>query len=94
MNILYSYPIIIPFSNGECSHMEMKAIWSILIVTSVIWLLLFVAALIHNKIKNSHNEYNESIWDRPYFSIASICCTCMYAVFLFIGLCCWVFTLL
>lgn len=93
MRLLASYPIIIPIS--ECSgDLDPRILWSILIVVNAIWLLCFLFALIHNAIINENSTYKESLRDRGYLFIISSICIASEVILLFIGLVCWVATLL
>ena len=94
MNLLYAFPIFLPTSNIK-GDIDLKIILAILIVTNGIWLLSFVAALVHNSIINRGRKYcKDSLYVRDYFRLISLFCGSVDITFIFIGLIYWVFTLL
>lgn len=95
MNIFYSFPVFIPISSDSNLDIDPKTLWAILIVTNLIWLFVFIIALIHNAIINKREKYKkESLEDRGYFFVTSLMCSGIDAVAIFIALVCWVETLL
>lgn len=98
MNTLFSYPIFLPMSVDDTTSnvpddILIKIGLAAFIVTTTIWILVFIIAIIHSAIIN--NEYEkEKFYDREYFLFASFACGFIDGIILFIGLVGWVFTLL
>lgn len=52
MNLLFSYPIIVPMSSGGVDDIRIEVIWAILIVCNFIGLITLLITYIINKLRN------------------------------------------
>lgn len=56
MNLLFSYPIIVPMSSVGIDDIRIEVVWAILIVCNVIGLTSLFIAFIINKLRNKNNN--------------------------------------
>lgn len=95
MNLLYSYPIIVPITSSSDSDMSGNMLISMILVINVIWLLSLIIAIIHTAIINmGRKSYKETLRDRDYLFFVSIGATAIDVLMLFLALSYWVATLI
>lgn len=56
MNLLFSYPIIVPMSSGGIDDIRIEVVWAILIVCNFIGLTSLFIAFVVNKLRNKNND--------------------------------------
>lgn len=61
MNLLFSYPIIVPMSSVGIDDIRIEAVWAILIVCNVIGLITLLITYIINKSRNKRSNGEKEV---------------------------------